>query len=128
MPADVHDPCALHEPVLREAVEVGTPYTTGEIGRTIWCLLKPGPEAEGTATTRRGIAMDETWQRKVRERAHAIWEREGCPQGWAERHWAQAEEELRSEERGGAPPADAPLSGRDAAARDAVSGPEAPSA
>jgi hypothetical protein len=34
---------------------------------------------------------------RVRERAHAIWEREGRPEGGAERHWAQAEEELRAE-------------------------------
>src|SRR3954447_11681137 len=45
--------------------------------------------------------MDKEWQDKVRARAHAIWEREGQPEGGAERHWAQAEEELlRAEERG----------------------------
>ena len=124
-----HDTRALHEPVLlRAAVKVGKPYTTGEIGRTIRCLPGPGLEAEGTATTRRGITMDETWQRKVRERAHAVWEREGCPEGWAERHWAQAEEELRSEGQGEASPTDASPSDGDAAARDAVGGPEIPSA
>ena len=40
------------------------------------------------------------WSDRVRERAHAIWEREGRPEGAAERHWAEAEEELRAEERG----------------------------
>ena len=40
---------------------------------------------------------DETWEQKVRERAHAIWEREGRPDGAAERHWAMAETELRAE-------------------------------
>ena len=40
---------------------------------------------------------DETWEQKVRERAHAIWEREGRPDGAAARHWAMAETELRAE-------------------------------
>ena len=44
--------------------------------------------------------MDQEWQDKVRARAHAIWEREGRPEGGDERHWAQAEEELRAEEQG----------------------------
>jgi Protein of unknown function (DUF2934) len=30
--------------------------------------------------------MDEAWQRRVRERAYALWEREGRPEGHAERH------------------------------------------
>ena len=38
---------------------------------------------------------DETWEQKLRERAHAIWEREGRPDGAAARHWAMAETELR---------------------------------
>jgi hypothetical protein len=46
--------------------------------------------------------MDTDWDSKVRERAYAIWEREGQPEGGAEGHWAQAEEELRAEDRGGA--------------------------
>jgi Protein of unknown function (DUF2934) len=37
---------------------------------------------------------------RLRERAHAIWDREGRPVGEHERHWAMAEEELRSEGRG----------------------------
>jgi hypothetical protein len=37
---------------------------------------------------------------RVSERAHAIWEREGRPEGGAEHHWAQAEEEIRAEEQG----------------------------
>ena len=40
---------------------------------------------------------DRTWEQKVRERAHAIWEREGRPDCAAERHWAMAETELRAE-------------------------------
>jgi DNA-binding response OmpR family regulator len=34
-------------------------------------------------------------EQRVRERAYAIWEREGRPYGQAERHWFSAEEELR---------------------------------
>jgi hypothetical protein len=41
--------------------------------------------------------MGDDWEGRVRERAYAIWEREGRPEGGAERHWAQAEEELRAE-------------------------------
>jgi hypothetical protein len=41
--------------------------------------------------------MEKSWTQKVRERAHAIWEREGRPQNTAEQHWARAEEELRAE-------------------------------
>ena len=44
--------------------------------------------------------MDAGWETRVRERAYAIWEREGQPEGGAERHWTQAEEEERAEARG----------------------------
>jgi DNA-binding response OmpR family regulator len=38
-------------------------------------------------------------EQRVRQRAYAIWEREGRPEGRAEGHWAMAaEEELRAEE------------------------------
>ena len=43
--------------------------------------------------------MDKTWQEKVRERAYALWEREGRPVGRAEQFWLTAEEELRTERR-----------------------------
>jgi DnaJ-class molecular chaperone len=33
----------------------------------------------------------------VRERAHAIWDREGRPEGAHEQHWTQAEAELETE-------------------------------
>jgi hypothetical protein len=36
-------------------------------------------------------------KQKVRERAYAIWEREGHPEGQAEQHWYAAEEEVRAE-------------------------------
>ena len=32
----------------------------------------------------------------IRRRAYELWEEEGYPQGGHERHWAQAERELRS--------------------------------
>ena len=51
---------------------------------------------------------DGAQEEKVRERAYAIWEREGRPEGQAERHWAQVEEELRAEERGADASAAAP--------------------
>jgi hypothetical protein len=37
------------------------------------------------------------WLDRVRARAHAIWESLGRPEGAAERHWAQAEQELQAE-------------------------------
>ena len=44
-------------------------------------------------------------EQRVRERAHAVWEREGRPDGEAERHWATAEEEeLRSQRDAAAAP------------------------
>ena len=38
--------------------------------------------------------MEQSQAEQVRSRAHAIWEREGRPEGGAERHWAMAEAEL----------------------------------
>ncbi len=52
--------------------------------------------------------MNTDWLSKVRARAYAIWERLGRPEGAAERHWAQAEEELRAEEGHGRAGAEAP--------------------
>lgn len=49
---------------------------------------------------------------KIRERAYAIWEGEGRPEGGAERHWTRAEDELRAEDRPDRP--------RDEAAVDAT--------
>jgi Protein of unknown function (DUF2934) len=37
-------------------------------------------------------------QERIRERAHAIWEREGRPQDRDQDHWHQAEKEIASEE------------------------------
>jgi hypothetical protein len=43
---------------------------------------------------------------KARPRAHAIWERLGRPEDAGERHWAQAEKELRAESAEAASPGD----------------------
>jgi hypothetical protein len=39
---------------------------------------------------------------RIRERAHAIWDREGRPEGSAHTHWSQAESEIDAEDRAGA--------------------------
>jgi hypothetical protein len=44
--------------------------------------------------------MDEAWRERVRERAYAIWLREGSPDGRAEQFWLMAEEELLAEGQG----------------------------
>jgi hypothetical protein len=51
-----------------------------------------------SAVRRRTMAGDPEWRKKVSERAHAIWEREGRPYGRAGAHWIAAEAELLSEE------------------------------
>jgi hypothetical protein len=38
------------------------------------------------------------YERRVRERAHEIWVREGRPEGQAEAHWARAREEISEAE------------------------------
>jgi CheY-like chemotaxis protein len=37
------------------------------------------------------------WEQRVRGRAYAIWQREGRPEGGADRHWSSAEAELQAE-------------------------------
>lgn len=50
-------------------------------------------EAEAAGKSR--AAPDpETDDSKIRERAHAIWEREGRPEGRHDDHWRQAQQEL----------------------------------
>ncbi len=41
--------------------------------------------------------MSNDRQRQIEERAHAIWEREGRPDGCADAHWRQAEAEIAYE-------------------------------
>jgi hypothetical protein len=42
------------------------------------------PEAD------RKMATDDDLERRIRERAHRIWEEEGCPEGREQDHWDQA--------------------------------------
>jgi hypothetical protein len=41
--------------------------------------------------------MGDAWKQLVRERAYAIWQRQGSPDGHAEQFWLMAEEELIAE-------------------------------
>ncbi|MBW9054989.1 DUF2934 domain-containing protein [Rhizobium mesosinicum] len=41
--------------------------------------------------------MTNRTENRVRERAYAIWEKEGRPEGQDRRHWKEAEVELRGE-------------------------------
>lgn len=43
--------------------------------------------------------MQDSREDRIRRRAHAIWEREGHPDGRHEVHWAQARSEVEAEER-----------------------------
>jgi hypothetical protein len=66
--------------------------------------------------------MDAAWEQRVRERAYAIWERKGCPDGSAEQFWLMAEEELMGEGQTRRPsssgPEERPDQPRDAAVGD----------
>ncbi len=42
---------------------------------------------------------------RIRRRAHAIWEREGRPEGRHQEHWEQARREIEAEEGAAAPDA-----------------------
>ena len=72
--------------------------------------------------------MDEARRQRLSERAHAVWEREGRPEGQSERHWATAEEELRAEEqeqgRAGAPDAGGTAAASTTAATETWTGPD----
>ena len=41
---------------------------------------------------------DKTREDRIRERAHIIWDREGQPQGAAQRHWEQAAAEIDADD------------------------------
>jgi hypothetical protein len=43
--------------------------------------------------------MDEELLRRIRERAHWLWEQEGRPEGRADEHWKRALAELAADER-----------------------------
>lgn len=42
--------------------------------------------------------MESELHRRIRERARLIWDREGRPEGRAERHWQEAEQQIADEE------------------------------
>jgi DNA-binding NtrC family response regulator len=48
----------------------------------------------------RGEQADRDREQRVRERAYAIWQREGCPSGRDQEHWRRAEREIAAEEEG----------------------------
>jgi hypothetical protein len=56
-----------------------------------WCRIPSTPAMIGD------VKMDAAWEQQVRERAYAIWLREGSPDGHAEQFWLMAEEELLAE-------------------------------
>ena len=60
-------------------------------------MIAKGPDHAVGSGVESEEMSDETREQRVRERAHAIWEREGQPDGAAERHWAMAERELQAE-------------------------------
>src|SRR3954468_5499457 len=73
--------------------------------------------------------MEAEREDEVRARAHAIWKREGRPEGGAERHWAQAGEGARAGggwggEGEGRPQAPAVEAVRTAAEAERAAGPE----
>ena len=44
-------------------------------------------------------------EKRIRERAYDMWEREGRPEGRADQYWLRAEEMIRSESKAGYAPA-----------------------
>lgn len=42
--------------------------------------------------------MSDDRQGKIEQRAHEIWQREGCPEGRADEHWRLATAEIEAEE------------------------------
>ena len=67
-------------------------------------MLEPGRRTGGRNAAASGDGAAEHCPRpfereqRIRERAHALWEREGRPEGRNEEHWAQACREVDMEE------------------------------
>ena len=51
--------------------------------------------------------MQDVRETLIRDRAHAIWEEEGQPEGRDREHWERAAAEIDAEERAGGPEEDA---------------------
>ena len=71
-------------------------------------MRRPGRKIGGrNAASGNGAAEDsaEPFEReqRIRERAHALWEREGRPEGRNEEHWARACREIDMEEHAAEP-------------------------
>jgi hypothetical protein len=63
-----------------------------------------------TKSTGGQLVMDNELKMKIRQRAHEMWEGESRPDGFAERHWLEAEREV-TEEAENAATAPAPAQG-----------------
>jgi Protein of unknown function (DUF2934) len=50
-----------------------------------------------------GSAMSEQREQAIRERAYALWEHDGRPEGRSLAHWSQAEAELGTEQSAAVP-------------------------
>ena len=65
-------------------------------------MRKPGRRTGGNAASGDGAAEHSPRpferEQRIRKRAHALWEREGRPEGRNEEHWAQACREIDTEE------------------------------
>lgn len=64
-------------------------------------------------------------EQRIKERAYAIWERAGQPDGQAGEHWAEAEREIRNEQEHSSGPAPGEATGNaDAPTRSTAGQPE----
>ncbi len=52
-----------------------------------------------------GVPQDADLTRRIRERAHLLWEAEGCPEGRDQEYWHRAEELIEDEAKSAYPPA-----------------------
>ena len=66
--------------------------------------------------------MSEDRERRVRDRAYALWERDGRPSGRQDEHWFRASREIEAETLSAEP---APVAGKPAATKLAATKPEA---
>jgi hypothetical protein len=102
------------EQAARRAVRHGAGHVAVNAARQ---AASPATAAGGDTGTR--PRPDEE---RIRRRAHAIWEREGRPEGRHEEHWAQARREVEAEESGSPGPARPDASPADAASGVAMVG------
>lgn len=53
------------------------------------------PESGTPGTTERDLPSSADEMERTRRRAYALWERDGRPEGSADRYWYQAEQDIR---------------------------------